>query len=73
MHYLGVEQPDGTEATEVHACAAFPAGIPEEIVLGDDLHLDPVGGEEPDELGEPITFERDTSVSDEVLFERRFG
>lgn len=38
-YYIGVDQPDGTELTEVHTCPAFPKGIPEEIAYGDNKHL----------------------------------
>lgn len=44
-HYRGVEQPDGTEATERHACAAFPGGIPGEIVTGKNMHTAPYPGD----------------------------
>ena len=39
-HYLGIIQPDGTEATEVNNCEAFPDGIPNEIAYGDNKHLE---------------------------------
>lgn len=29
-HYRGISQPDGTEATEVYVCEAFPDGIPKD-------------------------------------------
>lgn len=38
--YLGIIQPDGTELSETYACVAYPSGIPDEIILGDDLHLE---------------------------------
>ena len=38
LHYLGINQPDGTEASEHPYCPAFPDGIPEEIVNGSDSH-----------------------------------
>lgn len=38
-HYIGVYQPDGTELTERHICAAYPEEIPDEIVIGEDKHL----------------------------------
>ena len=43
--FTGVIQPDGTELTETVACSAFPAGIPEEIAYGDNLHLEPFPGD----------------------------
>lgn len=43
--YIGVYQPDGTEKTEVHACKAFPAGIPFSIAYGKNLHLKEVQGD----------------------------
>lgn len=44
-HFIGVDQPDGTEETERNICAAFPAGIPEEIVVGLNLHTTPYPGD----------------------------
>ena len=44
-HFLGVEQPDGTEATEVCVCGAFPDGIPAEIAYGDNDHTKPFPGD----------------------------
>jgi len=38
-HNIRVEQPDGTEETEVNACDAYPNEIPEDIAYGDELHL----------------------------------
>ena len=38
-HYLGVIQPDGTEATEVNNCEAFLDGIPKDIAYGNNKHL----------------------------------
>lgn len=40
MHYIGVDQPDDTEASERHVCMAFPDGITNRIAYGDDLHLE---------------------------------
>jgi hypothetical protein len=57
IHYQGIKQPDGTEASEVPVCAAFPNGIPEEIAYGDNLHLDEVDGDNG------IVFERDQTVT----------
>lgn len=37
-HFLGVDQPDGTEMTERVICEAFPNGIPEEIAYGSNKH-----------------------------------
>jgi hypothetical protein len=39
-YYLGIIQPDGTEATEVNNCKAFPDGIPNEIAYGNNKHLE---------------------------------
>lgn len=36
--YIGIYQPDNTEAVEVHHCLAFPEGIPEDIAFGDNKH-----------------------------------
>lgn len=44
-HYIGVIQPDGTEFSEVHSCAAFPDGIPDDIVDGNNLHSDIISGQ----------------------------
>jgi hypothetical protein len=41
-HNIRVEQPDGTEMTEMVACDGFPYGIPEEIAYGNNLHLEPL-------------------------------
>lgn len=54
-HYRGIIQPDGTEATERHVCAAFPAGVPVEIVRGENMHTAPYPGDRGVryEAGEP--------------------
>ena len=58
-HFRGFWQSDGTEATEVLVCKAFPGGIPKEIAWGDNPHTDPVMNdrgihfEEGDCLDEP--------------------
>lgn len=44
-HFIGVDQPDGTELTERVICAAFPSGIPAEIAYGDNLHLRAFSGD----------------------------
>ena len=44
-HYLGIQQPDGTEITEVNYCEAFLDYIPDEIAYGDDEHLEPIDGQ----------------------------
>jgi hypothetical protein len=38
-HYIGVEQPDGTELSELNVCEAFPLGIPQQIAYGKSKHL----------------------------------
>lgn len=43
-HFRGVKN-DGDETTERPVCTAFPDGIPEEIAYGDNLHLEPVAGD----------------------------
>jgi hypothetical protein len=44
-HYIGVHQPDGTEMTERHVCEAFLDGIPADIVVGKNMHNEPVEGD----------------------------
>lgn len=44
-HFRGVEQPDGTEQSEVVTCAAFPDGIPDQIAYGRVLHVKPYPGD----------------------------
>jgi len=44
-HFVGVDQPDGTELTERVVCKAFPEGIPDEIAYGENLHLKPFPGD----------------------------
>ena len=41
-HYLGISQPDGTEATEIYVCEAFPDGIPKSIIMGKNAHERPL-------------------------------
>ena len=45
IHYQGVEQPDGTEESEVVVCDAFPDGIPHIIAYDSHKHLKPVKGD----------------------------
>jgi len=40
-HYQGVKQLDENEGSQINVCAAFPDGIPVEIIVGEDLHLTP--------------------------------
>jgi hypothetical protein len=40
-HYLGIDQPDGSELSERNYCEAFPQGIPSEIAYGEDPHNKP--------------------------------
>lgn len=51
-HFLGIDQPDGTEMTEKLICEAFSHGIPGEISYGDNLHLKPLPNQ-----GNDIVFE----------------
>jgi hypothetical protein len=53
VHFLGVDQPDGTEMTERVICEAYPNGIPVEIAYGNDSHLELRGDEE-----NPVAFEK---------------
>jgi hypothetical protein len=39
IQFLGVMQPDNTESNEFVYCLAYPAGIPDDIAYGNDLHL----------------------------------
>jgi hypothetical protein len=48
LHYVGIAQPDGTEASEVAVCDAFPQGIPDDIAYGDNKHMTPYKGQEND-------------------------
>ncbi len=41
-HYIGIIQPNGTEAIEINNCKAFLKGIPDEIAYGDNSHLKPL-------------------------------
>lgn len=52
-HYRDIEQPDGTEATEVPVCLAFPLGIPKEIAYGNNKHLKPLKNQ-----GNEIVYEK---------------
>ena len=54
-HFIGIKQPDGTELSERYVCKAFPKGIPAEIYLGENLHLEPVKGDNG------IQFEKENS------------
>ena len=71
-HYGGIDQPDGTEASEMHVCPAFPAeagGIPEDICYGEELHLDPIQGQVGGEDG--IVYEIDGTLTEDELVKRR--
>jgi hypothetical protein len=46
--YKGIDQPDGTEKTEVNVCEAFPEGIPEDIAYGANKHLKVIEGQTGD-------------------------
>lgn len=39
-HYIGIDQPDGTEMTERNICSAYPEGIPDDIAYGNDKHFE---------------------------------
>ncbi len=45
IHFIGIVQPDGTEATEKVVCKAFPKGIPMPIAYGNNLHLKKYNGQ----------------------------
>lgn len=53
-HFIGVEQPDGTELTERVICSAFPKAIPEDIAYGNNEHLVPLKDQKND-----IVFEKE--------------
>ena len=53
-HFIGVLQPDGTEATEINTCEAFPEGIPNVIAYGENDHTKPLPDQENDIVYEPI-------------------
>lgn len=59
-HYSGINQPDGTEMSEVHYCAAFPDGIPYEITVGENNHLKPVKDQGNEIIYEKGPFEWET-------------
>ena len=44
-HYIGISKPDGTELTEIPVCSAFPNGIPEGILIGENKHTSPFPGD----------------------------
>jgi hypothetical protein len=47
-HYKGIKEvdmPEGVETLCVHVCEAFPEEIPEDILLGDNLHDKPIDGD----------------------------
>ena len=44
-HFQGVKQDDGTEASEIVVCKAFPEGIPPVIAYEDNKHLEPFKGD----------------------------
>ena len=44
-HFMGIIQPDGTEATEAPYCKAFPKGIPVKIAYGNNLHTNSFPGD----------------------------
>ena len=45
IHFGGVKRLKSSEESEVVFCSAFPEGIPEDIIDGDNLHTDPVKGD----------------------------
>lgn len=61
VHYEGVSQPDGTEKTERHVCAAFPKGIPDEIAHGPNKHLTPLAVQKNDLVFTPNPTPTDAS------------
>lgn len=56
-HYIGVDQPDGTESTERVVCSAYPEGIPLDIAQGDDPHYDVRADQNNNIIYEPDTDE----------------
>jgi len=52
-HFIGVEQPDGTEESEIVVCAAFPQGIPDDIAYGKNKHMTRYKGQSNDIVYEP--------------------
>lgn len=44
-HFIGVEQPDGTEMSERLVCRAFPEGIRDAIVANMVSHRQPIAGD----------------------------
>ena len=45
-HYLGIQQPDGTEMTEANYCETFADYILDEIAYGDNKYLTVEKGQE---------------------------
>lgn len=52
IHFLRIEQRDGTEESEQVVCKAFPDGIPDEIAFGNNLHKEKYPGQKNDYLYE---------------------
>jgi hypothetical protein len=50
-HYEGIED-SNPEASAKHICKAFPKGIPDEIVMGENDHLISIPGQISDEVYE---------------------
>jgi len=57
IHFIGVktieEETEEHPEIDVNYCEAFPAGIPDDIAYGDNLHLKPV-----DNQGNDIVYEK---------------
>ena len=54
VHFRGARWLDDEETSEVVYCNAFPDGIPNEIAYGDNLHLEPIEGQDNDIVFEKI-------------------
>lgn len=57
IHYRGITWLGNEESSEVNFCNAFPEGIPNEIVYGDNLHLKPLKSQKNDIIFEKISVE----------------
>jgi hypothetical protein len=53
-HYEGIED-SNPEPSARHICKAFPKGIPDEVVVGENDHLSLIPGQNSDEIYEGVS------------------